>query len=142
DDGDSWTQPMAAPFAGARPFIGQLADGRLLATFRNQAGNRGTYAWLGHIQRDLGYRVSGLHRGPEELSVSPQDGLCIRHPQLATTQYNLLPPESYRSEVILEARVRVEGEPGETCAYLQVAHIGVRLSVRRDGLYLDERGRA
>jgi hypothetical protein len=141
DNGDSWTQPMEAPFAGDRPFIGQLADGRLLTTFRNQAGNRGTYAWLGHIQRELGYRVSGLHKGPAEIALSPQDGLYVGHPRPATTQYNLLPPESYRSEVTLEARLRVQGEPGQTCAYIQVAHIGVRLSVRPDGLYLDEKGR-
>ncbi|MBI3974270.1 MAG: exo-alpha-sialidase [Chloroflexi bacterium] len=144
DNGDSWTQPMEAPVAGDRPFAGQLADGRLLVTFRNQGGNRGTYAWLGHLQHELGYRVSALHKGPEEISLSREAGLRIAHRALATTQYNLLPPESYRSEVLFEAAVRVAasagstGSPDERCAYVQLAHVNVKLSIAPNGLYLGE----
>lgn len=141
DNGDTWTQPQEAPFAGDRPFIGQLADGRLLVTYRNQGGNRGTYAWLGDITTDLGYRVSALHKGPEEISLSAEEGLQIEHRQPATTQYNLLPPESYRSEVLFEASVRAQGTTGaadERCGYIQLAHVNVKLSIAPDGLYLGD----
>jgi hypothetical protein len=141
DNGDSWTLPVEAPFAGDRPFAGQLADGRLLVTFRNQGGNRGTYAWLGHLQHELGYRVSALHLGPEEIALSPEHGLRLTHRRPATTQYNLLPPESYRSEVLFEAHLRVDGStgaPDERCAFVQVAHLNAKLSIAPNGLYLGE----
>ena len=154
DNGDSWTQPMEAPFAGDRPFAGQLPDGRLLVTYRNQAGNKGTYGWLGHLQHELGYRVSGLHVGPAEIALSADEGLRLTHHAPATTRYNLLPPESYRSEVLFEAVLRVAGTPGglgaleslpaemdgpfPACAYVQLAHMSVRLSIAPDGLYLGD----
>lgn len=140
DNGDTWTQPMEAPFAGDRPFAGQLADGRLLVTYRNRTGNRATYAWVGHLQHELGYRVAGLHAGPEELSLSADDGLRITHPAPATTQYNLLPPESYFSEVLFEAQVRVSGGGGAfmggQCGYVQLAHMNVDLSICPGGIFL------
>ena len=42
DAGRTWTKPVEAPFAGDRPFGGQLADGHTLVTFRNQAGRPGS----------------------------------------------------------------------------------------------------
>jgi hypothetical protein len=88
-----------------------------------------------------GYRVSALHEGPEELSLAAEEGLRLIHRRPATTQYNLLPPESYRSEVLFDAQVRVEGvsgAPDERCAYLQLAHVDVRLSIAPNGLYLGD----
>ena len=107
DNGETWTVPVEAPFAGDRPFIGQLEDGRILVTFRNQGGNRGTYAWLGTVDEliSTGYRVSALHLGPEEIQLSAGEGLRITHRRPATTKYNLLPPESYRSEVLFDVQV-------------------------------------
>jgi hypothetical protein len=141
DNGDTWTEPQEAPFSGDRPFIGQLPDGRVLVTFRNKAGNKGSYAWLGHIQDELAYRVAALHGGAEAISLSPTGGLRIHHPTPATTQYNLLPPESYRSEVLFDADVRVEGttgSPDERCALIQIAYINVKLSLSPGGLTLGE----
>lgn len=138
DNGDTWTEPVEAPFSGDRVFIGQLPDGRVLATYRNQGGNRGTYAWLGDIQREFGYRVTAYHLGPEALSLDPHEGLHVRHVAPATTVYNLLPPESFRSEVLFEATVRVDGAPEDNCAYLQIARIGVRLHIRPDGLWIGD----
>lgn len=40
------------------PFSGQLSDGRVLATYRNQAGTPGLYAWIGNINDESGYKVS------------------------------------------------------------------------------------
>lgn len=143
DNGDTWTAPVEAPFAGDRPYIGELEDGRLLVTYRNQGGTRGTHAWLGHLQHELGYRVSGQHKGPAEVRLDESESaLCIRHTSAATTQFNLLPPESYLSEVLFEARVRVKGSPGgapdERCGFVQIAHMNVKLSIAPDGLYLGE----
>jgi len=138
DNGLSWTEPQEAPFSGDRPFIGQFADGRLLVTYRNQGGNRGTYGWLGDIGAELGYRVSALHKGPEELSLSAEDGLRIRHNGPATTQYNLLPPESYRSEVLFEATVRVAGAPGTGCGFVQIARIGAQLSIHPEAIWASD----
>jgi hypothetical protein len=140
DNGLRWTEPVEAPFSGDRPFAGQLPDGRLLVTYRNQGGNKGTYAWLGDIGQDLGYRVSALHKGPEEIALSAEDGLHIRHAGPATTQYNLLPLESYRSEALFEATLRVNGSEDDNCALIQIARIGVRLHVRTDGLWIGEAG--
>ncbi|MGH2369753.1 MAG: hypothetical protein ACRDI2_16350, partial [Chloroflexota bacterium] len=50
----------------------------------------------------------------------------------------LLPPESFRSEILFEARLRVRGGREDNCALLQIAHVNVRLSIRSDGLYLGE----
>lgn len=138
DNGERWTEPTEAPFSGDRPFIGQLADGRLLVTYRNQGGNRGTYAWLGDITRETGYRCTARHLGAEVIALDAVSGLHISHPQPATTQYNLLPPEDFRSEIVFEARVRVAGEREENCAVVQIAHVDVRLSIRPEGVYLGE----
>jgi hypothetical protein len=159
DNGQRWTEPVEAPFSGDRVFIGQLPDGRLLATYRNQGGNRGTYAWLGDIQRESGYRCTAFHLGPEEIALDAVDGLHIAHRSPATTAYNLLPPESFRSEVLFEATLRVRpgtgdqspvvGEPIpsgandrssglDNCAYVQIARVGVRLHARPDGLWIGD----
>jgi BNR repeat-like domain len=143
DNGETWTVPVEAPFAGDRPFIGQLEDGRILVTFRNQGGNRGTYAWLGTVDEliSTGYRASALHLGAEEISLSAGEGLRLTHRRPATTQYNLLPPESYRSEVLFDAQVRVESlsdAPDERCALVQLAHVNVRLTLAPNGLYLSD----
>lgn len=143
DNGRNWTAPTEAPFSGDRPFIGQLPDGRLLVTYRNQGGNRGTYAWRGDISTDLGFQVSALHLGPEEISLSTEEGLHIRHAAPATTHYNLLPLESFRSEVLFEAQLRVAGLSGggaggamEECALVQIARVGAHLRIRPDGLWV------
>jgi hypothetical protein len=138
DGGRRWTEPQEAPFAGDRPFAGQLADGRLLVTFRNQGGNRGSYAWLGDIRHELGYRCSALHQGPEQLSLEATTGLLIAHAQPATTSYHLLPPESFRSEILWEATLRVAGRPEDAVAAIQIAHVNCRLAIRPTGLYLGE----
>ena len=140
DNGLSWTEPVEAPFSGDRPFAGQLPDGRLLVTYRNQGGNRGSYAWLGDIGAELGYRVSALHKGPERIALSLEDGLHVAHTAPATTQYHLLPIESFRSEARFEAEVRVAGASEDSCALVQIARIGARLHLRPDGLWVGEAG--
>jgi hypothetical protein len=140
DNGDTWTVPLDAPFAGDRPFAGQLDDGLLLVTFRNRSGNRATYGWLGHLQDEQGYRITGLHVGAEDLSLSAAEGLRISHVTPGTTQYNLLPPESYLSEVLFEAQVKVSGGQDEVmggrCGYVQLGHMSVDLSICPGGIYL------
>jgi len=141
DSGDTWTVPRDAPFAGDRPFIGQIPDGRILATYRHMGGTRGTHAWLGHLQHELGYRVSSVHRHGANVTVTTDDGLRIHQRSPATTQYNLLPPESYRSSVLFHARVRVGGTTGsdsEVCAVIQLAHVGVRLRIMPGGVSLGD----
>lgn len=141
DAGDTWTDPMEAPFSGDRPFIGQVADGRVLATYRNKGGTPGTHAWLGDLGQELGYRVSGLHRGPATVAFDSAGAMVVHHPAPATTQFNLLPPESYRSEITFEAQLRVQGVSGaadEACAMIRLAHVNVRLVVSPGGLALGD----
>ena len=69
DGGSTWSEPVPAPFSGDRPFPGQLDDGRVLVTHRNQGGVPGLYAWVGNIEEEAGYRVS-LSAGGEAHRVS------------------------------------------------------------------------
>lgn len=137
DQGRSWTKPRPLPFAGDRPFAEEVADGRVLVTYRNQAGNTGTHGWLGDLTRDEGYQVSGVHYG-DETELAPE-ALHIGNRPNATTQYLLMPPESFRSDVILEARVRVSGPPGEPIATMQVGRLGLTLNILSDQIQCDFR---
>jgi len=58
DKGLSWSSPKPDPFSRARPFAGQLSDGRVLVTYRNQASTPGLHAWIGNIEDESGYKVS------------------------------------------------------------------------------------
>ena len=61
DQGHTWTPPQPMPFSGDRPFPGQMPDGRVLVTYRNQSGNAGTNAWLGDLFTGAGFQVFGTH---------------------------------------------------------------------------------
>lgn len=141
DGGDSWSDPQEAPFAGDRPYACQVPDGRVLVTYRNKGGTPGTHAWLGHLGQELGYRVSSTRRGQAVREFDAGGSLVVHHPEPATTQFNLLPPESYRSEVLFEAQVRVAGttgSPDEACAMIRLAHVNVRLAITPTGLVLGQ----
>jgi len=53
------------PFSGDRPFAGELPDGRVLITYRNQAGNKGTQAWMGDLFAGVGYQIHAVHEGDQ-----------------------------------------------------------------------------
>ena len=58
DQGRTWGSVRPMPFPGDRPYAKQLRDGRVLVTYRNQAGNKGTHAWAGDLTK-TSYQVSG-----------------------------------------------------------------------------------
>ncbi len=137
DQGRSWTKPQPLPFAGDRPFAEPVSDGRVLVTYRNQAGNTGTHGWIGDLAANDGYQVSGIHYG-DQVSLE-QDALRIHKRPNATTRYLLMPPESFRSDVVFEVRARVDGPPGEPIATFQVSRLGLTLEILRDQIWCDFR---
>lgn len=135
DQGPTWAPPKSLPFSGDRPFVGQMADGRVLVTYRNQSGNAGTNAWLGDLFTDYGYQVFGTHYGD---ACEIQDGtLHINNQTDGETRYTLMPPENFRSNIVLEATLRVEGPADNAIATFNIGRIGLRAYVLRDQIWLD-----
>lgn len=122
DNGRSWTAPQMLPFSIHRPYGKQLPDGRVLVTGRQVSGGLGTYAWCGDLHREAGqYAVGGPRRKyAAELTA---EALVIRNKPEHECRYTLLPPESSRSEIVLEAEVRVEADGDEPVAYMAVSKI-------------------
>ena len=119
DNGKTWSPPQMMPFSIHRPYAKQLRDGRVLVTGRHVNGGLGTYAWCGDLKAEAGTWVVG---GPRrEYSAALDSGtLVIGNKPDHECRYSLLPPESSMSEVVFEARVRVEGPDDETIAFLSV----------------------
>jgi hypothetical protein len=152
DAGRTWSRPVEAPFAGDRPFAGQLPDGRTLVTFRNQAGRPGLSAWLGDIEREHGYKVARAGAGaahtvihqhiPADLPTVPVtagatrdgDALVLTNGLETVTRYLILPPESFTSGVRFTAEVQLEGEDGVPAATVLIARVGLHLTLFPDGL--------
>ncbi|MFC1717552.1 sialidase family protein [Candidatus Poribacteria bacterium] len=120
DMGETWSEPQITPFAIHRPYAKQLSDGRVLVTGRHVNGGLGTYAWCGDLKAEAGKWGVG---GPRTNFVAEltQEALVIESKAGHECSYTLLPPESCRSEVVLEARVRVEGQKDEAIAFLSVS---------------------
>lgn len=153
DDGRTWSHPVEAPFSGDRPFAGQLPDGRVLVTFRNQAGRPGLHAWLGDIEHEGGYKVARGGIGPAHGVAAAEaqrpggfpasagarldgDALVLENGPETITRYLLLPPESHTSEITFTADLEVSGENGVPAATLYLMRLGLRLTVMPDGLSL------
>ena len=137
DSGFTWTRPQPLPFAGDRPFGGELPDGRVLITYRNQAGNAGTQAWLGDLFAGEGYQVSAVRYGDQ---LSFEDGaLHIYDRPGAETRYLLMPPEGLRSDIVMEAQLRVDGPMDKAIATFNVSRLGLTLHVFRDRIGCDFR---
>lgn len=138
DLGRTWSGVRPLPFSGDRPYAKELRDGRVLVTYRNQAGNRGTHAWVGDLT-DTAYQVSGVHYGDEVRLTG--DALHIANRPRGVTRYLLQPPENLRSDILLEARLRVAGPPGVPLATLHVSRVSFRVLVLRDAIWCDFRRR-
>jgi len=135
DQGHTWAPPKALPFSGDRPFVGQMSDGRVLVTYRNQSGNTGTNACLGDLFTGTGYQVFGTHY---QDAFELKDGaLHIQNRPEADTHYTLVPPESFRSNIVFEATLRVEGPADQAIATFALGRFGVRAYVLRDQIWLD-----
>ena len=137
DGGAMWSKPVEAPFSGDRPFAEQLVDGRVLVTYRNQAGRAGTFAWVGDIEQEHGYKVSVIDTGPAQGSALLKEGALMLDGERGVTRYGLLPPESEWSNVTLKATLCAQGEPNCMCGQIQIARIGVQLTIYPDGLNLE-----
>jgi len=132
DLGATWTQPQRLPFAIHRPYAKELPDGRVLVTGRHVSGPIGTYAWVGDLKAEAGsHQVGGPH-GAYAADLSEE--LVIDNGPGEGCRYILLPPESSRSEVTMEAVLRVEGEQGEPVAFMAISHVGVALRIAPDGI--------
>jgi hypothetical protein len=138
DLGRTWSGLRPLPFSGDRPYAKELRDGRVLVTYRNQAGNRGTHAWVGDLT-DTSYQVAGVHYG-DEVRLA-EDALHIANRPRGVTRYLLQPPENLRSDILLEARLRVAGPAGVPLATLHVSRVSFRVLVLRDAIWCDFRRR-
>ncbi len=135
DNGRTWSTPQPLPFAGDRPYAKQLRDGRVLVTYRNQKGNRGTHAWLGDLHRDIGYQPGGTHYD-DDLVLA---GGCLRLVAKpgAVTRYTLLPPESSWSDVVFEAELQVQGPADQAAAAAEISRVGQRLDFTSNGIWIN-----
>ncbi len=133
DQGHIWTPPRPLPFSGDRPFAGQIADGRVLVTYRNQSGNAGTNAWLGDLFSTVGFQVFGVHYDDE---CAIQDGMLhIKNSSTGDTRYVFMPPESFRSDIVFEATLRVEGPPDTVLALMNIGRIGITAHITRNNIW-------
>src|SRR5690606_15135362 len=64
------------------------------------------------------------------------DALAIEASVGHVNRYMLLPPESHKSRVTFEATVQVEGEAGVAAAVIQIANVGLLLTIFPDKLVL------
>jgi len=135
DQGRSWGPVQPLPFSGDRPYALQLSDGRVLVTFRNQLGNTGTHAWIGDLHRDIGYQPGGVHLRDEY--TLGKESLHLAGGSAAVTRYVLMPPESFRSDVLFEATVRVAGPQGEPRASFEVGRHGLRVDILTSEIWLN-----
>ncbi len=137
DQGKTWSSTKPMPFAGDRPFAGELPDGRVLITYRNMGGNTGTQAWLGDVFANDGYQVASVHYG--DTPVFENGALHLRGRPGSETRYLLMPPESFRSDVVMEAQMRIAGSAGKHAAILNVSRLGLTMYVSPDRISCDFR---
>ena len=139
DSGRTWSSPQMCPFALDRPYGKQLPDGRVLVTGRHMNGPLGTYGWCGDLKAEAGsYQIGGPRRKfAAHLSAAhlSSEALTIDNLPGHEGRYCLLPPESARSEVVMEATLKVEGRPGQAAAFMAISQIGVVLQIAVDGLW-------
>ncbi len=137
DGGATWCKPVEAPFSGDRPFAEQLPNGRVLVTYRNQGGRAGTFAWIGDIEVEEGYKVSVIDSGPARGGATLSENTLVLDGSCGPVRYGLLPPESEWSIVTLKVKLRAQGNPGCACGKIQIARIGVQLTIYPDGLNME-----
>ena len=130
DGGWNWSRVQPMPFAGDRPYALQMPDGRVLVTYRNQAGNRGTHAWLGDLDRECEYRVGGTHY--DDRVTLTREALELGGGKGAVTRYSMMPPESFWSDVLFEATVQVRGGSREPVGCVEIGRLGLRLDFASD----------
>jgi len=134
DQGRTWSSPLPMPFLGDRPYAKELSNGQVLVTYRNRCGNLGTHAWMGDITREHGHQIGGMHYG-DELKLDA-GVLHVRNRSGSITKYILLPLESYRSDLLMEATLRVSGPRDQPVAAMAVSRIGVAVEICSNAIWL------
>ena len=139
DMGKTWSEPQILPFAVHRPYGKQLPDGRVLVTGRHANGGLGTYGWCGDLKAEAGQWQVG---GPptDFLAELTPEALVIENKAAHGCDYSLLPPECSKSEVLMEAKVRVAGPENEVVAFMSVSSLlpqGVVVKIAPDQIMLN-----
>ncbi len=134
DRGFNWSRAQPMPFAGDRPYALQMPDGRVLVTYRNQAGNKGTHAWIGNLENECEYHVAGTHY--DDRVTLTRDTLEIAGEKGAVTRYSMMPPESFWSDVLFEATLQVRGASREPVGFVEIGRLGLRLDICSDHMRL------
>ena len=142
DNGKTWSPTQMLPFSIHRPYAKQLADGRVLVTGRNVLGPLGAYGWVGNLHQEAGRYEPGGPAAPFAAALTPE-AFVIENKSGTAARYTLLPPESSRSEITFNARLKVEGPPGVPVAFLSLARVlafrgAVVISIASDRIWMTE----
>ncbi|MCP4755399.1 MAG: exo-alpha-sialidase, partial [Proteobacteria bacterium] len=106
DLGKTWSEPKRMPFSFHRPYAKELSNGKIMVTGRNVNGGLGTYAWVGHPEKESGAVVGGPRTRYK--ATLTDEALVIENSPEDEARYCLLPPESAMSTVFFEAELKIE----------------------------------
>ncbi|HEY9077828.1 MAG TPA: sialidase family protein [Anaerolineaceae bacterium] len=134
DSGNTWSPPQMLPFSIHRPYGKQLPDGRVLITGRHMNGPIGTYAWVGDLKAEAGTYAPGGPRSEYHAELSPDTLVITNSPGMQGCRYSLLPPESSRSHVVMDAVVKVEGPAGVPVAFMGISKLGIAVQIASNGI--------
>ena len=119
DGGKTWSPYQLSGTFGGMHRAGLLADGRMLLTYRQMAGNSSLSAWCGDPAETVGYCVASRW-GEGDGALLVGDALRIKtsgERSPAPPVYFLPPPEFDDSVVTIEATLRVvRNDTGLACA--------------------------
>ena len=137
DYGRTWEKPVLAPIYAQRPIVAKLASGKLLATFRNASGTRGSYAFVWNPDEKTGFEPNSYIWDESRCTF---DGGVLRlrsdEGQGNNVTFSLYPVFDHRSRVELEAELRLVSSAGKGGALLTA---GLAVYLDRDGVRLAPR---
>jgi hypothetical protein len=134
DSGRTWSSPQMLPFSLHRPYGKLLPDGRVLITGRHMNGPVGTYAWVGDLKAEAGSYAVGGPRSEYAAELTPEALVITNSPGVQGCRYSLLPPQSSRSRVVMEAVLKVASPAGVPAAFMGVSKLGIALQIAADGI--------
>ena len=119
DRGRTWEPPRPTPFVAHWPSSFALPDGRHLIAYRNVGGRANSVVWCGDLGALPGYRVSSCRYGDTDAATRFTEGglvLDTDGDRRQFAQFYLMPTDTSRADVTIEAEVRCLANRGHACA--------------------------